>query len=171
MRKFIIAFLFSLTSLYSLGQTNHIKFMGIPIDGTISTFEQKLISKGLKPIKDFNENSPSGDRYFNGVFAGYESVILVKYNPKTKIVYKVAVCIDRADYSYVQDLYAEFIDLLLRKYKDWNSGTDEGQTMCRWWNDDGDIGLVPNKQSNNLIIIYQDNANSDKNEESEISDL
>lgn len=48
MKKFVLLFCFFI-SISCLAQQRHLTFMGIPIDGTINTFEAKLKSKGMLP--------------------------------------------------------------------------------------------------------------------------
>lgn len=172
MNKYIIAFIFCLFSFTAYAQTKHIKFMGFPIDGTISSFEQKLLSKGLKQNKLYNQVSPVGERFYDGIFAGYDAQFVIRYNTKTKIVYNVTVLIKRQDMSYVNMLYHEFINLYMRKYKDWEGGINEENTVCKLWNNDGYIVLSPSSESlTALLIMYNDNVNEEKNKQVENSDL
>lgn len=95
----------------------HLKFMGIPINGTISTFQTKLLAKGFKISKD-NNAIPNGVRGFTGVFAGKDCEIGVYYNLRTKLVYQVRVI----EYCYSLDNahqeFNYFKNLLDKKYTD-----------------------------------------------------
>ena len=71
-------------------QNNHLIFNGIPIDGPISRFEQRLAMKGFKPRYDVNKNLPIGERSYKGNYMGYAvDFISVYFSPKTKKVYRV----------------------------------------------------------------------------------
>ena len=62
--------------------------MGIPLNGTINQFQEKLISKGVKPYADFNKLAQGEPiRFFRGNFAGNKALIKIKYNNRTKIVW------------------------------------------------------------------------------------
>ena len=75
--------------------------MGIPLNGTINQFQQKLIAKGVKPYADFNELAQDEPvRYFSGNFAGNKALIKIKYNNKTKIVWGAMVLIEYTDSKY-----------------------------------------------------------------------
>ena len=87
MRK-ILSLVFLLTVFFVNAQ--HMQFMGIPIDGTINSFQTKLQSKGFK-ISPLNKYARVGMRVFEGVFAGEKSVINVYYSSKTKTVHSVQV--------------------------------------------------------------------------------
>ena len=46
MKKLILLFLSVIVCVTMQGQT-HMKFMGIPLDGTVESFSQKLKAKGI----------------------------------------------------------------------------------------------------------------------------
>ena len=71
----------------------HLKFMGIPINGTLESFTQKLVAKGLKRERGW-ENTGA----FSGTFAGESNCeVYVKRIPSRNIVYKVVVCLPSVD--------------------------------------------------------------------------
>lgn len=115
MRKYILL-LFILSSL--LLNAKHLEFMGIPINGSISSFSTKLKNKGFTLLKG-NEQLPIGIRGFDGVFAGEECELYVYYNPKTRIVYKCSVFIS-CNYSIetAENKFDYFKELLNKKYGD-----------------------------------------------------
>ena len=59
----LIVFLVVSTCVYS----QHLKFSNIPIDGTISEFQSKLAAKGIKLNRTKSNESPVGQRVFNGI--------------------------------------------------------------------------------------------------------
>lgn len=65
-------------------QAKHLEFMGIPINGTITSFQTKLQAKGCTLSKD-NNQLPTGNRGFKGVFAGKDCNINVLYDHKTSL--------------------------------------------------------------------------------------
>lgn len=54
----------------------HLEFMGIPINGSISNFQAKLIAKGCT-LDKYSKELPTGIRGFKGVFAGKDCQIIV----------------------------------------------------------------------------------------------
>ena len=66
-----------LVAIFSFAvQAKHLEFMGIPITGSITSFQSKLIAKGCSVSKDTNQY-PIGIRAFKGIFAGKDCDIIV----------------------------------------------------------------------------------------------
>ena len=89
----------------------HLKFKGIPIDGTPSEFGTKLKEAGFSYVKIVN-----GTRWYNGPFAGYNNCdVAVKAN--NNLVYEVVVIFPK-DYSWWQlyNTYSSLKDMLSTKY-------------------------------------------------------
>ena len=87
MKKIIISII--LLMLFSIASAQHLKFEGIPIDGTISSFQNQLTAKGIKFSGVKSKDAPVGQRIFNGKLYGRNTEITVYYARKSKIVYKV----------------------------------------------------------------------------------
>ena len=117
MKKFSLTFLLCLMTILSYGQTKHLTIMGIPITGSINTFQQKLISKNYRLDTKENKELPVGERAFKGRFSGHECTLKAYYFPDDKIVYKVRVSIDFVYESSADNAYKEIKRNLLRKYK------------------------------------------------------
>ncbi len=97
-------------------QAKHLEFMGIPINGTITSFQTKLQAKGCTLSKD-NNQLPTGIRGFKGVFAGKDCNIYVWYNHKTKQVYQVRVVTDCGNSIEVtHNTFYYYKNLLNKKY-------------------------------------------------------
>jgi len=94
MKKFVAIFLFMLSVC---ANAQHMKFLGIPLDGTINSFHEKLVAKGYKPDTQYNAQCAPGGRLFLGTFFGKEAAIHTYYNPKTKIIYRAKACIEDND--------------------------------------------------------------------------
>lgn len=99
------------------GQTKHLTVLGIPITGSINTFQQKLIAKNYRLDTKENKQLPVGERAFKGRFSGHECSLKAYYFPDDKIVYKVRVSIDFAYESSADNTYKGIKRNLLRKYK------------------------------------------------------
>ena len=183
MRKFLIAIFLAVAIIC---QAQHLKFMGIPLDGNINSFQQKLISKGLRPDKEANAVTPVGIRMYNGEFCGYDATIVVFYEKKSKIVYSAKAVVRQSDTARAKSISKDLSSRLFNKYGG-NVGEDDKGFVTyeyhmmekipelgdRFFNKIGVITLnVTNSEYDYLIHIeYYDSANGEKNEELEDSDL
>ena len=110
-KRRILPFLFLLSLLLVFTQCNftHLRFEGIPIDGPIEPFVQKLKEKGFKPMEKWEEM-----QCLKGTFAGKSNCqVFVLRNVKRDVVYRVVVCMPfrdnweqiERDYQYLQRYY------------------------------------------------------------------
>ncbi len=110
-KRRILPFIFLLSLLLVFTQCNfsHLRFEGIPIDGPIEPFVQKLKEKGFKPVEKWEEM-----QCLKGTFAGKSNCqVFVLRNVKRDIVYRVVVCMPfrdnweqiERDYQYLQRYY------------------------------------------------------------------
>ena len=100
-------------------QTNqHMKFMGIPMGVSITTFQQKLVAKGLKYDKDISKHLPAGSRIFKGTFAGYDAEVFTYHDTKNNKVYRAKVVIERTDLEIAEQVYNDILLMLCKKYPD-----------------------------------------------------
>ena len=131
MRKLLIICFSLILSCISFAQEEHMKFMGIPLDGTINEFQAKLATKGVTVAYEESKSAGVGKRVFKGSFSGKEAYIFVSYDDKTKIVYRATV----GFYSYKESIndsnYKYFLELLSIKYStaEPKNSTFEGQEM------------------------------------------
>lgn len=173
-------------------QAKHLEFMGIPITGTITNFQSKLIAKGCTLLKG-NSQLPVGTRLFKGVFTGKQCDICVYYNYKTNQVYKVGVVFDgNESLSDVHDDFDSLKDLLKKKYsgKTITSDMIDDIKFDRYEfellvfeppiDDDSEpIGVIRETiyddddypKTYALALLYTDIENSEKNEQSTLEDL
>ncbi|MBO7083242.1 MAG: hypothetical protein J6W30_05300 [Bacteroidales bacterium] len=112
MKKAIVTF-FALVLFCTLS-AQHLKFEGIPIDGSITNFQNQLSTKGISINSTKSKDAPLGQRVFNGKFQGYNSEITVFYGRKSKVVYKVKVVIESKKKEKIQNI----LDKSLKKIED-----------------------------------------------------
>ncbi|WP_298542154.1 hypothetical protein [uncultured Porphyromonas sp.] len=94
--------------------TEHLKFMGIPIDGSPEAFANKLKSRGFTLEDPFSPNVI----WMTGTFAGVSNsdIFIYKY-PSSTNVYKVRVVFPAQDsWSQIETRYKKFKDWLSQKY-------------------------------------------------------
>ena len=179
MKRILSFFVMLVLTLGAMAQTQHMKFMGIPLDGTISAFHQKLVAKGCKHDVEVSNAVGAGGRAFTGTFFGEKAQIFVYYNAKTKVVYRAKACIDRRDEEYIIRKYDEVKSALEEKYPDAYMSEDEhnGYESLTFYTDQGWIDLYVSKHDNvyptvyTLFIDYVDGVNFKKNENNKMNDL
>ena len=169
----------------------HLKFKGIPIDGTPSEFGTKLKEAGFFYVEIID-----GTRWYNGPFAGYNNCdVAVKAN--NNLVYEVVVIFPK-DYSWSQlyNTYSSLKDMLSTKYgkpefkeafentpsyKDINDDnvkySEVSYGRCSYWSSfislvDG-LGIIALeiKDSCRVGLHYTDYYNVKKKESAAINDL
>ncbi|MFA4046769.1 hypothetical protein HPS54_11865 [Prevotella sp. PCHR] len=121
-RNIILTLFISLVSLCATAQ-EHIKFMGIPMGGTITAFQNKLQAKGLK-VSVESARMPAGQRGYKGTFSGEQAEILIWFNPRTKIVYRGKAMINRYGKEFILGVLSEMESKLDLKYPDAEKYTD-----------------------------------------------
>lgn len=94
---------------------NHMKFMGIPLTGSVDAFVSKLSAKGCT-VSTLNRQAPAGTRVLEGTFSGEEATICVYYNPSNKTVNSAKAYMRYYGKSRVEDKQAYFETLLDKKY-------------------------------------------------------
>ena len=73
-------------------QTEHMKFKGVPMEGTLQTFTSKLKAKGFTPV-----GIQDGVSLLNGEFAGYKDCTICAVADKSGMICKVSVIIPSMD--------------------------------------------------------------------------
>ena len=103
---------------------NHMEFMGIPMNGTISNFSTKLASKGFKALT----GEAKGIKPYSGDYFNWPAKLHVYYLPTTKEVYQVRVVIDCYTEATAQYLVGQLLAAYEEKYEgaDIEEGEHEG---------------------------------------------
>lgn len=179
MKKLLSLLVVLTMTLGAMAQSQHLKFMGIPLNGTISAFHQKLVAEGYKPAVDVNKQSESGSRCYKVTFFGSEAFIHVYYNPKTKIVYRAKAFLRYTSEEIMQSVYQELKVALGAKYSGAlvSEGKSYGYEDMTYYVDEGRIGLfcdkydLPYRTYYNVHVDYWDDINSKKNEDKNMDDL
>lgn len=176
MKRKLLSLIVVLFCFMAVSAQTHLKFMGIPINGHINTFSQKLIAKGFKQLPA-NQQLPDS-RLFQGTFSGESAYLLVGYSPKTKTVYYVGVFIKDLSKSIAEAKIRNFEAKFDQKYLTVDASA-EGEGVDRWieyYPAGGFIRIWAEKDTEysydyNFYIKYSDDINSNKNQDSEIDDL
>lgn len=117
MKKTVVLIVAILVSVCAMAQTKqHMKFMGIPMGVSITTFQQKLIAKGLKYDQKASKLISAGCRKFTGTFAGYKVDIYTYYDTKDSKVYRSKVMIDRYILDEANQVFYDIVPMIRKKY-------------------------------------------------------
>lgn len=126
-RKLILLLFVSLFTLVLNAQTEHMKFAGIPLTGTIDQFQTKLVAKGFRLNTKMSKMLPVGTRSFVGTFAGKKGNIAVYYDSETKNVYGAKVYYDGLTDDRAKEELDNLRSILSAKYGETSitDGTDK----------------------------------------------
>lgn len=157
MKNLLVTTLLCLMAICSYGQTKHLTIMGIPITGSINTFQQKLLAKNYRLDTKENKSLPVGLRAFKGKFSGNECSLIAYYFPESKTVHKVKVSIGFLKAIDAVNSYYEIKKNLLVKYrnaKPKTGGKDGSEFMRMYIEDDTDMPL-------GIIDLFVDEGEGD----------
>ena len=118
MKKSMMLIIVCLMSMCIQAQTEHLKFMGIPLTGSITAFQEKLKAKGIKYDAEGSRQIKVGCRCFKGSFSGEKANFYVYYNEKTKIVYRAKAVITCLSKEKGEGQFDSFRSMLNTKYSD-----------------------------------------------------
>ena len=182
-KRRILPFLFLLSLLLVFTQCNftHLRFEGIPIDGPIEPFVQKLQEKGFKPMEKWEEM-----QCLKGTFAGKSNCqVFVLRNVKRDVVYRVVVCMPfrdnweqiERDYQYLQRYYIKKLGAPDEFHSNFEvtreveSNEDKWKLLCAdkcdytstWEVDGGKIYLemshIEDENANCVRVLFYDKVN------------
>ena len=191
MKKLLFTLCFLIFAIVSFAQANtHIKFMGIPLTGTIAQFQAKLVAKGCTYNKVASATIPNGTRAFNGTFVGNKVDIFVYYDTKTKVVYRTKAVVSGVTEDIAEQEYSKIKNLLSQKYgsdfDDMFVGTQGGKESVSFMsaNDEGEINgsidlfitqdeetWVRAPYNYNLHIDYNDRINTNKHDNQQLDEI
>ena len=119
MKRLLLFIVSSFWALSSMAQIEHMRFMGIPLDGKISVFQKELKKKGFEKNELTKYLSPkmlSGTRIYKGIFADEIVDLIVYFDKDTKIVNRARVIIDCFSIEQVNEKFDKFVYNLKEKY-------------------------------------------------------
>lgn len=188
MKRLIFTFAFTLCVFCAFAQ-EHLSFKGIPIEGSMDSFCQKLQSKGLTKLGTDGNTSA-----FIGDFTGRQATIGVQATDDGQNVHSVMVILDSSDdWKNLVGTYDYYKDLYTRKYgkptatqedKIQNHGNsyimsklydDEFTYACKWEVTGGIIGLTISKSTSygegSVKIVYFDSLNMENKIQNDLNDI
>ena len=109
MKKIIFTVLFCVALVAGYAQTQPMKFLGVSMNSTMSTFVSKLKGKGF--VEDVSHTNPNYT-VMKGTFAGERVKVEIRSAAKTHLIYKVDVYFNMS----TQFTYPDLQDRLSGKY-------------------------------------------------------
>jgi hypothetical protein len=189
MKKLLFTLCCMIFAIASFAQSNaHIKFMGIPLTGTIAQFQAKLVAKGCTYNKVASASISNGTRAFKGTFVGNKVDIYVYYDTNTKIVYRTKAVVSGVSEDIAEQEYFKVKNLLSQKYgsDSENMYTKDGKESVSFIsaNDEGEINgsidlfIIQDEESwirapynYNLHIDYNDRINTNKHANQQLDEI
>lgn len=196
MKKLLLIITFAIAALCANAQSNseHLKFKGVPIDGTVTEFAKKLEEKGFKTLM------AQGDTYcITGDFAGYSNcMVYLMFTKSTKEVYGVGVIPSFCKtWNELISQYNKFKNNLTIKYgeptgciEEFKSYTPHSDQSKFYAVERGDcdyktlfetesgsitVGISSTKNDGealcSIAVVYTDKANKEKEDQNVIDDL
>ena len=189
MRKLVITFTM-LFAVISLMAQEHLSFKGIPIEGSMTAFCQKLKAKGFTSIGSENYLT-----LFTGDFTGRNATVGVTATDDGKDVFAVVVLFDPSgEWNALINTYDYYKDLYTRKYgkpsisKEKNPALSDSNTALMaevhqgtvvygsaWEVTGGDIQLSIEKSSGvykgMVMIRYRDSQNVEAKIQNDLNDI
>lgn len=189
MKKFIFTLVLTCFAICGFAQ-EHLSFKGIPIEGSMTSFCQKLKAKGFTQLGRDNNIT-----LFSGDFTGRQATVGVGASDDGKNVYSVVVLFDPSkEWNTLVNTYDYYKDLYTRKYgnpavcRENNPGRSNSNTSLMakvqegtvtytsgWVVTGGEIDLSITK-SNGLyegmvVIRYRDRQNVNAKIEKDLEDI
>ena len=188
--KKILASLAVFVAVINIMAQEHLSFKGIPIEGSMTEFCQKLKTKGFTSIGQENNIS-----LFTGDFTGSEATVGVTATDDGKNVFAVVVLFEPSgEWNTLVNTYDYYKDLYTRKYgkpsisKEKNPALSDSNTALMaevhqgtvvygsaWEVTGGDIQLSIEKSSGvyegMVLIRYRDSQNVEAKIQSDLDDI
>lgn len=169
--KHLLAFIITVLVTANLSaQTEHVRFLGIPMDGTIQQFQEALAAKDCSHEKEIL--LPKGVSAFNGAYGGHDALLMVFYDETVDVVYQAKAVITCQGEETCETVFNEINVLLQTEY-----GTLLSTKSIQYGHESygytilslervvmGDVGLFVTREENNpdvymVQVQYTDTAN------------
>lgn len=189
MRKLFISLLLAV-SMVCMSQTTHMKFKGIPMEGTLNSFVQKLKDKGFTYL-----GQQDGMAVLKGEFAATKgcTVGVARFSDRDQVNLVAVIFPEKETWSSITSSYYSLKEMLTEKYGTPESTEefsgrepssdflkfraivdDECNYISEFSCEGGRIQLTMKKHDYNsasVVLRYIDNANADETRKKVMDDL
>ena len=115
--KHILVFMMMLLVTANLhAQTEHVRFIGIPLDSTIQQFQEELTARGYTHDKETSAFLPKDVRAFRGPYAGHDALLIIFFDETTNVVYQAKAVITCQDEETCEAVFKEINGQLQEEY-------------------------------------------------------
>ena len=111
MRKFLFTLAFALMVMVTFAQDEHMTFKGIPLQGSLNAFVQKLKGKGFTPMETTTE-----DATLIGKFASYDDCFVFVYAEKGNVSSVMVMFPEQKTWNAITNRYYSLVGMLTEKY-------------------------------------------------------
>lgn len=111
MRKFLFTLAFALMAMVTFAQDEHMTFKGIPMQGPLNTFVQKLKDKGFILVESKKEGA-----ILNGKFASYNDCLVFVYTENGNVSHVGVMFPEQKTWSEITTMYYSLKEMLTEKY-------------------------------------------------------
>lgn len=130
----------------------HMSFMGVSFNNHVDNFQNELKNQGIS-ISTKNEKTAS----MKGRFGPYDNCFfMLDYTCISKVIYRVCISIEVSSYAQLMTEYDNLLKSFITKYGEFTPEGEDG-----WIHNDsvGMIAIFPDKETNELYVVYTDNKN------------
>lgn len=190
MKHLFLTVLLSFVVSFSFSQTNHMKFKGIPMEGTLNGFVQKLKEKGFTYI-----GTQNGMAVLEGEFAATKgcTIGVVRFEDRDQVNIVAVIFPEQDSWTGITQSYFGLKEMLTEKYgepktvetfsdrepssdvlKFYALLNDECHYISDFYVENGKIQLTMEKHDYNsasVMLRYIDKANADETRKKVMDDL
>ena len=172
MKRIVLLSVLCMLAIALSAQTEHVKFIEIPINGTITKFHQKIVAKGAKYE---NGVKLTNSRAYSYKYYGDKARLIVNYDPSTNNVYQVGVLIPCKSVKEVLSKFKKHNAILNEHYLFYEDISSDGNYSFLMLSSNGKepIGLVSTSVLDNdldynnpydFVVDYLDLKNAQSRE-------
>ena len=116
MKHILVFMIMILVTANLYAQTEHVRFIGIPLDGTIQQYQEELTAKGYSHDQETSAFLPKGVRAFRGPYAGHDALLIIFHDETTNVVYQAKAVITCQDEETCEAVFNEINGQLQEEY-------------------------------------------------------
>lgn len=139
--KRLIILIISFLCITQAFSEEHLKFLGLPIDGTVNEYAASLISKGFR-ISQKNKYASKGLRVMEGPFLDNTEEFGLHYDPDTQKMWSVTFVRSCLTEEEAKELYDKLKSLIREKHFEATYKTDIDKSYIYSCSFKSDLGII-----------------------------